>query len=65
MHRPARPVASGYRAAAALLAALTVLVVGVLPASAGETAADSGAGGGRSLTVDAVDARSGTVQVQG
>ena len=63
-HRRVRP-AAGRRAAAALLAAMTVLVVGVLPASAGESAADSGAGGGRSLTVDAVDARGGSVKVQG
>lgn len=55
----------GLRTACALVAAATVLVVGVVPASAGESAADSGAGGGRSLTVDAVDATGSSVQVQG
>lgn len=65
MRRPVLPAARGLRAALALVAASTVLVVGVMPAAAGESAADSGAGGGRSLTVDAVDATGSSVQVQG
>jgi tight adherence protein B len=63
--RRSRRVPAGLRTAVALVAAATVLVVGILPASAGESAADSGAGGGRSLTVDAVDATGSTVTVQG
>ncbi|MFM7064457.1 MAG: type II secretion system F family protein [Actinomycetes bacterium] len=65
MRRTYRPAAPARRTVVALLAAATVLLVGALPAAAGESAADSGAGGGRSLTVDAVDATGPTVQVQG
>ena len=65
MRRPTRPAGSGFRAAVALVAAATVLVVGILPAGAGESASSSGAANGRSLTVDTVDASGGSVLVQG
>jgi len=65
MRRSALPGAGGLRVAVALVAVATVLVVGVMPAAAGESAAERGAGNGRSLTVDAVDATGSSVQVQG
>ncbi|MFM7070115.1 MAG: vWA domain-containing protein, partial [Actinomycetes bacterium] len=53
------------RGFAAVVAAGAVLIVAAGPAVAGEVAADSGAGGGRSLTVDSVDATGRPVVVHG
>lgn len=61
MRRTTRPLA-------ALLAAAAVVALGASPAlarSADEAASQNGAGGGRSISVDRVDATGGTVVVDG